>query len=110
MPLAKNMLLNFANLYYDVWVIPRSGISGSDVGLAAVAKDISGSSGNTPASASQINTITGVSGAIDGTDYSAAFSAGLFQDSDNPTPAEIQVLLRPKKRCDWVPLSLGSKR
>ena len=62
-------------------------------GLAAVAGDIAGSSGGAAATAAQINAITGVSGAVDGADYSVGLKQGTFVDKSSPTAAEIQVVV-----------------
>ena len=58
-----------------------------------VFEDIAGNANSTPATAAQINSINGVSGAIDGVDYSTALANGTYADPSNPTPAEIQAVI-----------------
>ena len=62
-------------------------------GVGAVVEDIAGNSDGVAATASEINVIVGVSGAADGTDYSAGLFQGTFADSGRPTAAEIQVVI-----------------
>jgi hypothetical protein len=62
-------------------------------GLAEVIEDIAGNSNATPASDTQLNAIIGVSGALPGTNYTAALAAGAYVDPANPTPAEIQAVI-----------------
>ncbi len=61
--------------------------------IAAVAEDIAGNADGKPATASEINAIDGVSGAIDGVDYLTALQAGTFADRTNPTAVEIQTVI-----------------
>ncbi|MCK5854425.1 MAG: hypothetical protein KAG56_04335, partial [Sulfurovaceae bacterium] len=71
----------------------------SSIGLAEVVEDIAGNEDGTPSTAIQINSIDGVSGAIDGVDYSDAFVAAKdltpsgYEDPANPTAAEIQTII-----------------
>jgi len=60
---------------------------------AEVIEDIAGNADGKPATAEQINAIKGVSGAIDGVDYSSAFEAGTYEDRKNPTAQEIQAVI-----------------
>jgi len=65
----------------------------------AVAEDIAGNTDGTAVSPAELNQILGVSGAIDGTDYSTALAAAKdatpsgYADPANPTPAEIQAVI-----------------
>ena len=63
------------------------------VALTEVAEDIAGNPNNTPVTATQLNDITGVTGAVDGVDYTAALQAGTYVDPLNPTAAEIQTVV-----------------
>jgi hypothetical protein len=51
--------------------------------------------------ASQLNSIIGVSGAIEGVNYTSVLANSTFVDENNPTPAEIQTII------DLVNESLG---
>jgi len=65
----------------------------------AVVEDIAGNSDGIAVTSAELNTITGVSGAIDGIDYSTALAAAKdatpsgYADPANPTPAEIQAVI-----------------
>ena len=59
-------------------------------GLAEVTEDIAGNTNGTPATSDQINAIFGVSGAMDGVDYSEVLKNGTYVDPINPTAEEIQ--------------------
>ena len=61
--------------------------------MAEVKEDIAGNANATPVTATQLNIIDGVSGAVDGRDYTDGFQAGIYVDSSNPTPAEIQTVI-----------------
>jgi len=61
--------------------------------LNAVAEDIAGNGNGVAATAAQINLIAGVSGAVEGTDYSAGLMQGTFADRSSPTAAEVQVVV-----------------
>ena len=61
--------------------------------LGVVTEDIAGNADGIPATAAEINAIAGVSGAIDGVDYSIAFANGTYVSSTNPTAAEIQTVV-----------------
>ena len=65
----------------------------SNTVLVEVAEDIAGNSNNIPVTGTQLNTIIGVSGAIDGIDYLMGLQNGSYADSANPTPAEIQTVV-----------------
>ncbi len=64
-------------------------------GTLAVVEEITGdsSSNTTPITASQINAITGVSGARDGVDYTTALDDAVYVDQNNPTVSEIQAVV-----------------
>ncbi|CAA6818967.1 MAG: Adenylate cyclase (EC, partial [uncultured Sulfurovum sp.] len=62
-------------------------------GLAEVIEDIAGNSNSTATTASQLNAINGVSGAVMGIDYSTALANGTYVDSVNPTAQEIQTVV-----------------
>ena len=62
-------------------------------GVAAVVEDIAGNADATPATAEEINAIDGVSGAIEGVDYSTALAAATFADRAHPTATEIQAVI-----------------
>ncbi|RUM46750.1 MAG: hypothetical protein DSY80_01620, partial [Desulfocapsa sp.] len=74
-------------------------VNTSEASLAEVAEDIAGNANGTPVTAAELNSITGVSGAVAGTDYSAALAAAAntnpsgYADPANPTPAEIQAVI-----------------
>jgi len=79
---------------------PGEGISVDITDVRAeVIEDIAGNTDGVPATAEQINAITGVSGAVDGVDYSAALAAAKdatpsgYVDPANPTAAEIQAVI-----------------
>ena len=58
--------------------------------MLAIADVIGGDGDATPATATQLNTVPGVSGARPGVDYTKGLQTGTFADSANPTGAEIQ--------------------
>ena len=61
-----------------------------DTAMLAIADVIGGDGDATPATATQLNTVPGVSGARPGVDYTKGLQTGTFADSANPTGAEIQ--------------------
>ena len=61
--------------------------------LAEVVEDIAGNANGTAATATQINLIDGVSGAVSTVDYTAELQNGTYVDSSNPTAAEIQAVV-----------------
>ena len=61
--------------------------------LAEVVEDIAGNANGTAATATQINLIDGVSGAVSTVDYTAGLQNGTYVDSSNPTAAEIQAVV-----------------
>ncbi len=65
----------------------------SDLALLEVVDDIQGNLNGINVTAEQLNAIDGVSGAIDGVDYTTALNAGTFADENNPTAAEIQFII-----------------
>ena len=75
-------------------------IDAYNAALAEVVEDIAGNQDGTPATAEQINAIAGVSGAIDGVDYSAALKDGTYTDSTKPTATEIQAVIDAKNTSD----------
>jgi hypothetical protein len=66
---------------------------GLELALLEVVEDITGNSNGVNVTASQLNSITGVSGAIEGVNYTTAFANGTFADEYNPTAAEIQFII-----------------
>jgi hypothetical protein len=65
----------------------------SELALLEVIEDILGNTNGINVTAVQLNSIEGVSGAIDGVDYTTALRNGTFVDSNNPSPAEIQLII-----------------
>ena len=64
--------------------------------MQEVIEDIAGNTNGTAVTAAQLNSIASVSGAVSGTDYSAALAAANpsgFGDINNPTAAEIQAVI-----------------
>ncbi len=61
--------------------------------LAEVVEDIKGNANETKVTAAQLNIIVGVSGAIDGVDYTTALNNGIYADEENPTAVEIQTVV-----------------
>ncbi|WP_299332858.1 T9SS type A sorting domain-containing protein [uncultured Psychroserpens sp.] len=66
-----------------------------------VIEDIAGNINNISITASQLNSISGVSGAIDGVNYTTALDNGTYADENSPTALEIQFII------DLVNASLG---
>ena len=64
-----------------------------DNAYAEVVEDIAGNTNGTAATATQINLIDGVSGAVEARDYTAGLQNGTYVDSSNPTAAEIQTVV-----------------
>ena len=64
-----------------------------DAAYAEVVEDIAGNTNGTAATATQINLIDGVSGAVEARDYTAELQNGTYVDSSNPTAAEIQAVI-----------------
>ncbi|MBN2825418.1 MAG: SBBP repeat-containing protein, partial [Campylobacterales bacterium] len=58
-----------------------------------IVEDIAGNANGVPATAPQLNSIEGVSGAVDGVDYSDALAKGSYANRTQPTPAEIQAVI-----------------
>jgi hypothetical protein len=75
----------------------------SVLALIEVVDDIAGNNNGINVTANQLNSIIGVSGAIDGVNYSIALDNGIFVDENNPTAAEIQFII------DTVNSTLGVK-
>jgi len=65
----------------------------SELALIEVIDDIAGNSNGINVTAAQLNTIDGVSGAIEGVNYTTALGNGTFVDPNNPTAAEIQLII-----------------
>ena len=61
--------------------------------MVEVAEDIAGNKNGTPVTATQLNAIVGVTGAVNGRDYSKELSQGTYADPKNPTAAEIQAVI-----------------
>ena len=64
-----------------------------DEAYAEVVEDIAGNANGTAATATQINLIDGVSGAVSTVDYTTELQNGTYVDSANPTAAEIQAVI-----------------
>ncbi|WP_425076371.1 T9SS type A sorting domain-containing protein [Psychroserpens sp. S379A] len=64
-----------------------------EISLLQVVDDILGNGNGITITAAQLNRISGVSGAIEGVDYSTALQNGTFSDPNNPTPLEIQAII-----------------
>jgi hypothetical protein len=73
----------------------------SQIALLEVIDDIKGNMNGINVTASQLNNINGLSGAIDGVNYTTALDNGTFVDENNPTVSEIQIII------DAVNSSLG---
>jgi hypothetical protein len=65
----------------------------SELALLEIVEDIMGNANGTNITAEQLNSIDGVSGAIDGLDYTIALQNGTFTDPNNPTALEIQAII-----------------
>ncbi|WP_282042153.1 T9SS type A sorting domain-containing protein [Winogradskyella flava] len=65
----------------------------SELALLEVVEDIAGNSNGINVSAEQLNAIEGVSGAIDGVNYTTALQNGTYSDSSSPTAIEIQFVI-----------------
>ena len=65
----------------------------SELALLEVVDDIFGNSNGDNISARQLNNIEGVSGAIDGVNYTTALQNATYADPYNPTAAEIQAVI-----------------
>ena len=59
----------------------------------AVIEDILGNADGIPATATEINAIDSVSGAVEGRDYSLAFANGTYDNNSSPTAVEIQAVI-----------------
>ncbi|EDP69498.1 hypothetical protein FBALC1_17197 [Flavobacteriales bacterium ALC-1] len=73
----------------------------SELAILEVVEDIAGNSNGINVTAAQLNSINGVSSAIDGVNYSTALDNGTFVDENNPTALEIQTII------DQVNATLG---
>ncbi|WP_298899844.1 T9SS type A sorting domain-containing protein, partial [uncultured Psychroserpens sp.] len=65
----------------------------SELALLEVIDDITGNINGINITADQLNNIAGVSGAIEGVNYTTALDNGTFVDENNPTAAEIQLII-----------------
>ncbi|WP_299121313.1 T9SS type A sorting domain-containing protein [uncultured Winogradskyella sp.] len=61
--------------------------------LLEVIEDITGNNNEVNITANQLNSINGVSGAIEGINYSIALDNGIFINEYNPTASEIQTII-----------------
>ncbi|RUM68107.1 MAG: hypothetical protein DSZ07_07445, partial [Sulfurovum sp.] len=68
-------------------------LNASNEGFAEVSEYIAGNSNELGVTAEQINSILGVSGAVEDIDYSEALQEGTFVDRENPTISEIQAVI-----------------
>ncbi|TXE19133.1 T9SS type A sorting domain-containing protein [Psychroserpens burtonensis] len=64
-----------------------------ELAILEVVEDILGNTNGINVTADQLNSITGVSGAIEGINYTTAIANGTFVDENNPTVAEIQAII-----------------
>ncbi len=64
-----------------------------DKNYVEVVEDINGNKNGINVTAEQLNNIDGVSGAIDGVDYTTALQNYEFKDKNHPTPQEIQAVI-----------------
>jgi hypothetical protein len=65
----------------------------SELATIEVIDDILGNTNGINVTAAQLNSISGVSGAIEGVNYTTALNNGTFVDENNPTAAEIQLII-----------------
>jgi len=68
----------------------EEGLEKAKEALLEIVEDISGNENEEPATAEQLNTITGVEGAREELDYSEGLANGTYEDRENPTAQEIQ--------------------
>ena len=61
--------------------------------MAIIVEDIAGNVDGVAATAEEINSVPGLSGARAGVDYSAMLAAGAYADRANPTPDEIMAVV-----------------
>jgi hypothetical protein len=64
-----------------------------ELAIIEVVDDIQGNLNGINVTATQLNSINGVSGAIEGVNYTTALDNGTFVDENNPTAAEIQLII-----------------
>ena len=64
-----------------------------DKNYVEVVEDINGNKNGINVTAEQLNSIDGVSGAVDGVDYTTALQQYEFKDKNHPTPQEIQAVI-----------------
>lgn len=65
----------------------------SELAVLEVVEDITGNINGVNITAEQLNSINGVSGAIEGVNYTTALGNGSFVDENNPTALEIQAII-----------------
>ncbi|MFT7051575.1 MAG: hypothetical protein ACJAZK_002187 [Psychroserpens sp.] len=65
----------------------------SELAIIEVVDDIQGNLNGINVTATQLNSINGVSGAIEGVNYTTALDNGTFVDENNPTTSEIQAII-----------------
>lgn len=65
----------------------------SELAILEVVDDILGNTNGINVTANQLNSINGVSGAIEGVNYTTALDNGSFADENDPTAAEIQLII-----------------
>ena len=65
----------------------------SEIAVLEVLEDITGNNNGINVTAEQLNAIEGVSGAMDGVNYTTALQNGTFVDPNNPSASEIQAII-----------------
>ena len=64
-----------------------------DPAMPDVVEDILGNYDGVSASATQLNSLAGVAGALEGVDYTVALKNGMFEDKRKPTAGEVQTVI-----------------
>jgi len=64
-----------------------------DNNMTEIVEDIAGNSNGIKVTSNQLNSIDGVSGAVNGKDYTEGLIKGTFTDKKSPTPTEIQTVI-----------------
>ena len=69
-------------------------VDAANAAYASIVDDVTGNNNGAPATADDINSLGGVSGAVDGVNYAQGLFDGIFADAAKPTAAEIQSVVR----------------
>ncbi|MCK4442611.1 MAG: hypothetical protein KAU90_11450, partial [Sulfurovaceae bacterium] len=77
----------------EIITTENSIVNASNEGFTELVEDIAGNVNGISITANEINSIMGVSGAIEDIDYSKALVTGTYADSENPTVEEIQAIV-----------------